>query len=234
MTRRASALAALVALTALVSEGAAQERPDGPAPSTSDDAMTAAIVARVAACVSAEGGALTPAQRESAARALGPVAGAVVTAAGEGRCEGDVARRRCARALSEMACADLAAATLTLPAWHWPGATTAWAEGYARLVDHRVTACLTAERAGAAPDARQRYALDLYARRAAVELSVASRRAGCAANENLLPACGRAVEALSCGDLRARLHPDPRETRAELGDDCARLVTCEAAPAPTR
>lgn len=192
---------------------------------TASAALGRALADRFIACAGTEGGPITEADRSLVADSVTPLGPAVARALGAMECAGSDAEARCIDAVRSADCEALARGLQDAPSAMSAAPTPAWAQGHARTLVDRISACLAGER-DAGPSDDELTALDglRTSLGATLGLLVASGR--CSIDENALSSCALSVPALSCDSLAEHLEGDPGSLASGVTPECARFLRC--------
>ncbi len=217
----------MIAVVVLTSVASGQEVPDPDEASVAAPAASAAlgraVVDRFVACAGAEGEALTEADRSAVADGVAPMAAAVARGLGAEECTPDpAAEARCIELVRAADCGALARGLEGVPsAMSSPG----WADGHARTLVARVSACLAAEHDGGTSD-EERAALNGLQSSLGATLGLLVATGRCRVDENALPTCALSVGSLSCEALSHHLEEDPGRLAIGVTPECARFLQC--------
>ncbi len=220
----------MIAVVVLTSVASGQEVPDPDEASVVAPAASAALGRAVAdrfvACAGAEGEALTEADRSTVADGVAPMASAVARGLGAEECTTDpAAEARCIELVRAADCDALARGLQSAPTARSTEPTPAWADGHARTLTARVSACLAAEHDGGTSD-EELAALNALRSSLGATLGLLVATGRCRVDENALPTCALSVGSLSCEALSHHLEEDPGRLASGVTPECARFLQC--------
>lgn len=225
----------VVAIVGLSTRVEGQEVPDPEvaevpeaAPSVSA-ALGRALADRFVTCAGSEGGAVSEGDRALIADSVAPLGAAVARALGAPGCVGQEAEARCVETVRSAECDALARGLRDAPAAMAAAPTPAWAQGHARTLVDRISACLASERDGGASD-EEIAALDGLRTSLGATLGMLVASGRCRIEENALSTCALSMPALSCEALSRHLGDDPGALASGVTPECARFLRCGEDP----
>ena len=193
-------------------------------------ALARAVADRFIECAEAEGAPLAEADRRLVAARVAPLALATAQGIESGPCTGDpMAEARCVERVQGVECATLAESLDAAPLALTVAAIPPWADGHARSLVRRVSACLVAERDGGTSDAELR-SLESMHQTLATALGAMVSTGRCRVDEVAMPTCALSVQALSCESIAGHLDDDLERFAVGPSAECAAFVVCGAAP----
>ena len=192
-------------------------------------ALARAVADRFVECAAAEGEPLAEADRRLVEASVAPLAVATALGIGAEACTGDpAAEARCVDLVHGVDCATLAESLDAAPLAVTLAGIPPWADGHARSMVQRVSACLVAERDGGASDA-ELTSLGALHQNLATALGAMVSSGRCHVAEVAMPACALSVQALSCEAIAGHLEEDIERFAVGPTPECAGFVVCGAA-----